>query len=137
MGGGLTGPIPDLALPKLKYLKLAYNKLTGTLPTFAKFKWLRSLRVNNNQLTGVIPTLPPSLIVLALNDNKFIGFNQTQISPKLSNLYLGNNNLKVPLTLPATNTIYECDALFKNSLCVPKGSSIPQACNYEGSFSTC
>ena len=56
-GSGLTGTIPSelASLTNLVDVNLAFNGLTGTLPTFASAK-LQTLNLSTNALVGPVPT---------------------------------------------------------------------------------
>ncbi len=93
----LEGSIPDLALlPNLKELNLAWNNLSGTLPTFEGMVNMTSIGLNGNAgISGEIniDTLP-NLVSLSLN---YIGFTGTvpdfEGFESLEILRLNNNNL--------------------------------------------
>lgn len=95
-GNGLTGQIPDLKLPHLKYLLIASNELNGEIPDFSMMPTLRILRLSCNNLTGRIPNFKslPDLKSLELDYNGLKGtvpdFNQL---PNLESLYLLANKL--------------------------------------------
>jgi len=95
-GNGLKGTLPDLQLPHLKYLLLASNQLTGTLPDFSGIPSVRVLRLSCNQFNGAIPDFQqmPSLKSLELDYNQLSGaLPDFQHLPALESLYLLANQL--------------------------------------------
>lgn len=70
-GNGLEGDIPDLNLPYLELLNLAYNDLSGSIPNFTYLKNLQRLNLSHNQLEGTIPDFQylPNLETISLTKN--------------------------------------------------------------------
>ena len=91
----------DLLLPKLEFLSLASNGLTGTIPKFPFASMsLKSLHLHNNALEGEIPgNINLSFMEeLLLHDNKLSGtfpINMTENdgASNLRKLTLFNNSL--------------------------------------------
>ncbi|KAA8532403.1 hypothetical protein F0562_032428 [Nyssa sinensis] len=83
----LTGWIPsDLgkACGSLLELRLSYNNITGSIPTFSSCSWLQVLDLSNNNFTGPFPDSIlqnlGSLESLLLSNNKISGPLPTSIS---------------------------------------------------------
>jgi hypothetical protein len=101
IGCGLTGTIPDLlfrettlafdSYPKLEILSLAFNKLSGTLPTWpytnAASQSLDALDLSFNELSGTLPAsyLVRDMSILDITNNLLTG----QIPPVLGAVFLG------------------------------------------------
>ncbi|PIN24290.1 Non-specific serine/threonine protein kinase [Handroanthus impetiginosus] len=123
----ITGIIPDIfgSFPKLQYLRLSHNKLSGSLPgSFSGSKiqelWLNNQRVglsggidvlanmtqlahvwlHANMFSGAIPDLSTckDLVDLQLGDNNLPGAipSALTILPKLQIFDVSNNNLSGP-----------------------------------------
>mmetsp|Transcript_8557 Transcript_8557/g.24553 ORF Transcript_8557/g.24553 Transcript_8557/m.24553 type:complete len:656 (-) Transcript_8557:202-2169(-) len=89
----LTGSIPDLRpWPKLTYLNLAENHISGTFPQLPPL--LRILYLDENEITGPIPSNFASwadLTVMSLQHNKFNGPLPVSLPPSLKDLNLAEN----------------------------------------------
>ncbi|WOH06710.1 hypothetical protein DCAR_0626138 [Daucus carota subsp. sativus] len=60
--------------PRLTYLNLSYNHLSGSVPDLSsKLVSYSSLDFNSNQFVGPVPSLPPDLTSLHLSKNMFTG----------------------------------------------------------------
>ncbi|KAK1366535.1 hypothetical protein POM88_042096 [Heracleum sosnowskyi] len=60
--------------PRLTYLNLSYNHLSGSVPDLSsKLVSYSSLDLNSNQFVGSVPSLPPDLTSLHLSKNMFTG----------------------------------------------------------------
>lgn len=89
-----SGEFPFISLPKLKYILVSFNNLTGfsdmTLPE------LRYLNANNNSLSS-IPNLTAlgKVTNISLQNNNISGYIKSNLSglSKLRNLNISNNNL--------------------------------------------
>ncbi|GJY85134.1 leucine-rich repeat-containing protein [Tanacetum coccineum] len=98
----LTGDIPSdisVSLTHLTYLRLSYNRLTGTLPSWLfTSPSLEYLGLSGNMFSGNVPFelfALPSLKALGLSDNQLVGHTDVQTFRRLTNLthlYLSNNN---------------------------------------------
>jgi len=95
LGNHLTGSLPNLNLPSLRYLNLNENQLSGNIPDF-NLPSLQWLWLETNQLSGEIPNFSklPNLLWLKLYSNQLSGgipdFNNL---PKLLWLNLSSNRL--------------------------------------------
>ncbi|KAL8095809.1 hypothetical protein AgCh_036976 [Apium graveolens] len=124
--------------PRLTYLNLSYNHLSGSVPDLSsKLVSYSSLDFNSNQFVGSVPSLPPDLTSLHLSKNMFTGpvsflcsiangyFTSLDLSdnklsgelpdcwkdmPELVIFNLGNNNFsgKVPSSL---GSLYQLQTL--------------------------
>ena len=130
----MDGPFPDVLCetPKLKWVHLDFNKLTGSIPKgLAKINDLRTLTASNNQITGPLPesigtmlnldtlllgsnkmngTIPKSLAnlkklgVLDLSDNSFTGEVPDIFESMTSLTELGLSHNKLSGRLPQSLT---------------------------------
>ncbi len=93
----LTGSIPDLsALTSLTNLILTSNRLSGSIPDLSALTSLTNLILTYNRLTGSIPDLSAltSLTQVALNNNQLSGsIPDLSALTKLVYLFLDNNQL--------------------------------------------
>nr|GEX34679.1 leucine-rich repeat-containing protein [Tanacetum cinerariifolium] len=97
-----TGDIPSKILwnlTHLTYMRLSYNRLNGTLPSWLfTSPSLEYLALRDNMFNGNVPFESfalPSLKVLYLNYNQLAGHIDVQTFPKLTKLtvlYLSSNN---------------------------------------------
>jgi Leucine-rich repeat (LRR) protein len=93
----LQSRLPDLNLPKLTYLGLDDNKMTGELPLSLNLPNLTQLFLNKNQFFGSLGYLLyydfPNLTDIYLGDNQFSGTIANFNFPKLTGLFLYKNQL--------------------------------------------
>lgn len=91
----LTGTIPHsiLNLTGLQYLVLAYNQLSGTIPSLPSAGFIN---LSYNQFEGTLPAfIPPEetrIIVLSLSHNRLNGTLENLANITLKELYLDDNN---------------------------------------------
>ncbi|PRP79017.1 putative leucine-rich repeat receptor-like protein kinase [Planoprotostelium fungivorum] len=102
----LSGAMPVL-LPKLQFIGLSFNSLSGALYDLSSFSGLITLRLAGTGLTGTIPGLPASIQELNLG---FGSFSSTSLPPSLAgmitliSLNLSGNRFSGPL--PSSLSIY-------------------------------
>lgn len=96
-GNNLSGTLPDLQLPKLVFLSVKHNDLTGQIPDFSGLPLLTILDLSENELSGSIPNFSnlTALIRLRLFTNQLSG-NVPDFSnfPVLEELFLYRNQLE-------------------------------------------
>lgn len=116
----LQGPVPDLSrVPRLGYLDLSWNQLTGTIPSNKLSDNITTIDLSNNLLSGSIPlnfSGLPNLQRLSLDHNQLNGSvpstiwrNMTFSANKSLILDFQNNNLtdiSSTLTPPANVSIW-------------------------------
>ncbi|XP_078180886.1 putative LRR receptor-like serine/threonine-protein kinase At1g06840 isoform X2 [Carex rostrata] len=137
----LQGSIPDVTqIPKLEFIDLSWNQLTGPLPTNKFSTNITTIDVSHNKLNGTIPEFSglPNLQLLALEDNLFEGSvpsniweNMTHSANKSVILDFQNNLLtNIPADFdPPTNVSV---LLSGNPLCSNTTLSTPTgSCQYE------
>ncbi|MBI5445347.1 MAG: leucine-rich repeat domain-containing protein [Deltaproteobacteria bacterium] len=117
----LVGPLPATIgnLVGLQTLDLAFNQLSGTIPSFATNTALSSLDLHNNQLSGTIPSFAANtaLSALELSDNQLTGtIPSFAANPALEFLYLNSNPLSGTIPSFAANTALRVLVLYSNQL---------------------
>ena len=91
---GLSGLIPNLNLPKLEWLVLENNQLSGSIPNFDHLPKLVGLSLKHNQLSRSIPNFNfPRLKTLNLSTNELSGSIPNFDLPELDWLDLYSNQL--------------------------------------------
>ena len=102
LGGSIPAGLGDLT--NLTRLDLAYNNLTGPIPS--TLSNLTSLNLSGNNLTGSIPSNLTKLTTLDLGSNRLTGPIPTNLT-KLTSLKLGNNRLtgSIPTNLTKLTTL--------------------------------
>lgn len=89
----------DMQMPKLKYLDLSNNTLTGDIPTeFGRMKKAKKMYLGNTNVSGAIPTeigRMKNMKEMYVSDTNVSGIIPTQIGKlrKLRKLWLTYNNL--------------------------------------------
>lgn len=120
-GNFLTGMLPDylLSLKGMRMLRVGFNKLTGTIPTFQRLNGYLELHLNDNNLTGNIPesiNMLSSLKVMNLTSNNLEGIIPPEIGEmtSLELLYLSNNPLSgsIPFQVNYLNFLKSVDIAF-------------------------
>ena len=114
-GNRIDGSIPRsfVNMPKLQYLELQDNQLTGTISPIASFKSpLISLNLNNNGLEGTIPEslgLLTGLIMLNLGHNTIDGTIPSTLRrlTKLQLLNIENNQLSGTIPVLDQSTLQD------------------------------
>ena len=116
-GNNLTGTLVPLNLPKLVFLDLSNNQITGNIPSeFGNLSELRVLELSSNNLSGNIPadlSALEFLSVLSLGFNQLEGKIPDEVGnlTNLTDLYLENNQLmgNIPSTFGNLIHLVEMD----------------------------
>ncbi|KAK4477318.1 hypothetical protein RD792_016535 [Penstemon davidsonii] len=103
----ISDVIPDWFLEmdlQLNELDLAYNQLSGKVPTSLKFSLGSNVDLSSNEFEGPLPLWSSNITTLYLRDNKFSGPIPENIGtslPLLTDLDISINNLtgKIPLSI--------------------------------------
>jgi len=131
-GKNLSGVLPNLSpLNQLEFLNLAYNQLTGTLPSATRLpNNLQALNLSHNQFSGQISDLSAlqKLTLLQLQNNQLCGAVPLAISTltnlkvvNLSNNQLVTNNSNVLAFLNARDSNWTKTQL-SNTSCTSGGA---------------
>ena len=129
-----TGPPPGFTPATITY-SIAYNQLTGSLPEFYDFFWIRKIYLNNNLLSGdLVNPLIAILEVLVLDNNLFSG--SIGVLPlELVVFSISNNNLKGLLpAIPSTIKILRIGP--GNQLHGTVNLTAPTVLNLQGNYIT-
>lgn len=112
---GLTGTLPNSlsTLTALTYLSLAYNDLSGTVPSIESLKQLQRFSLDGNLFSGYLPdpSQLPNLRTYSVANNRFIGgvpvFNATSLqSVDLSHNLLNGSLPNIPIVYSATSAAF-------------------------------
>ena len=88
----ITGNLPTIWPPFLRFFNVQANRLTGTIPIFPNS--MLSLYMSDNLLNGTLPLIwPPNLSEFVVYGNKFTGTIPITFPSTLSQLNVGTNKL--------------------------------------------
>jgi len=99
----LSGAIPSelASLGSLEELDLGDNDLSGSIDDWSPFAGLTILRVHNNHLSGELPNITmPSMRVLVLSMNNFMGYIPTQFADMIQLRELILADIELSGTIP-------------------------------------
>ena len=131
----LSGSLPDLNLPCLKYLSLNRNEIGGPIPNFSNLLEIQFFSIQQNQIVGSLPDLNlPNAEKLLLNENQISGSlpNFTGM-PNLERLELDENQITgiIPDFSNLDSLTYIDLSLNALEGSIPDFSSLPQLENLD------
>uniref|UniRef100_A0A0D9XYE6 non-specific serine/threonine protein kinase n=1 Tax=Leersia perrieri TaxID=77586 RepID=A0A0D9XYE6_9ORYZ len=111
----ISATIPDwfwTVFSRAEFLGLAFNQISGTLPTTLEFMAARTMFLSYNRFTGTVPKFPRNLTSMHMSDNSLSGTLPSDFgAPMLEMLVLHNNSISgtIPSSLCSLKQLYILD----------------------------